>query len=64
MINKIPKTENGPTVTINEKYLVTMNKDKLKFTLWSIEPNGYEKIAVADSPFTLYDKIKKINKKG
>lgn len=55
----IPATDAGSTVTckVEEKtYLITNCQEKQRFTLWKVD-NGYEKIAVDDSPIPLYDKI-------
>ena len=59
MIKQIPKTENGPSVHCNGKftYIVSQNLNKMKFTLWKKLEDGYEKIATANSPLDLYEKI-------
>lgn len=55
----IPKSEDGPGVVCNGKdvYIVSQNLDKKQFTLWRKVPEGYEKIATANNPDKLYDKV-------
>lgn len=70
LLSKIPKSDNGPTVTIiNEagEFYVTWNKKTMKFTLWRIVKQNktidYEKIATSmNSPIKLYNKAEQFSK--
>ena len=59
--SKLPSSENGTGVTCatlsGEQYYISQNKEKGKHTLWRIVDGNYQKIATANSPFDLYDKI-------
>lgn len=59
IIKNIPTSDDGPGVVCNGKftYIVSHNLKKEKFTLWKKVEDGYERIAIADSPMILYDKI-------
>ena len=60
-ITKLPSSENGLGVTCitlsGEQYYISQNKEKGKHTLWRIVDGNYQKLATANSPFDLYDKI-------
>ncbi len=57
----LPSSENGTGVTCptntGQQYYISQNKEKGKHTLWRIVAEGYQKVATADSPYDLYDKI-------
>lgn len=60
-VKSIPSSEDGYGVVIkteNSIYIVSQNTAKGKFTLWKETSSGYEKIATADSPLKLYEKVK------
>lgn len=61
VIKKLPVSECGIGVLCKTKsgklYKISQNPDKKKHTLWRIVDEGYEKIATADSPYDLYEKI-------
>lgn len=61
IVRKIPSSENGINVLCTtksgQKYKISQNKEKVKFTLWKIEDKGFLKIKTASSPVNLYDLI-------
>ena len=71
MITKLPKSEDGHSVTMlvnNNEYLITWNTKAMKFTLWKVSKDKgypqYEKIStVSDSPVKLYEKVEKLEGK-
>lgn len=68
MITKIPKSEDGHTVTMivnDNEYYITWNTKLMKFTLWKVDRikgyPQYEKItSVSNSPVKLYEKVEAI----
>ena len=60
----IPSSENGYGVHYialsGQKYYISQNLDKRKHTLWKHVEGGYQRIAVADSPYELYEEINKL----
>ena len=59
LYKSIPASESGSIVTCNAKdgeYVITNCPEKQRFTLWKIG-DGFEKLAVSDSPIPLYEKI-------
>lgn len=60
VVNKLPKSENGYgvnyTTESGNRYVISHNKIKNKFTLWKNIDNRYEKIGVANNPIDLYKK--------
>ena len=60
-LSKLPSSENGTGVTCTtlsgEQYYISQNTDKGKHTLWRIVDSNYQKVAIADSPYDLYNKI-------
>ena len=72
MITKIPKSEDGHTVTMlvnDNEYYITWNTKLMKFTLWKVDRTKgypqYEKIStVSDSPIKLYEKVERMENGG
>lgn len=62
-VKKIPTSDSGVRVLCRTKsgdeYTISQNpmKDRSRFTLWRNLSDGYEKVASADSPSALYQKI-------
>lgn len=60
----IPSSENGSgvlyTAMSGQKYNISQNLDKRKHTLWKHVEGGYQRVAVADSPYDLYEQINKL----
>lgn len=60
VVNQIPKSEDGHGVRYTSEtgnvYIISQNTKKERFTLWKELKSGYEKIATADIPTTLYKK--------
>lgn len=58
---KLPASDYGNGVLCRTKsgkeYQISHNPEKHKMTLWKITEGGYEKLAVADSPYDLYPLI-------
>ena len=56
-----PASEVGPGVrcrtSSGAEYLIFQSPGKRRHTLWKAAEGGYEKIASADSPVDLYDRI-------
>lgn len=61
IVKKLPAADYGPgvlcTTASGDKFQITQNPEKRKFTLWHIVSGGFEKVAMADSPVDLYSKI-------
>lgn len=61
VVKSIPASENGPGVRMKTRsgaeYIVSMNRDKRKFTLWRCTDAGYEKMSVANAPTDLYQLV-------
>lgn len=64
ILTQIPSSENGYGVHYTalswQKYYISQNLDKRKHTLWKHVEGGYQRIAVADSPYDLYEEINKL----
>lgn len=54
----LPLSETGPGVRYVTKskreYCISQNLEKMRFTLWRIVTDGYEKMATSDNPCNLY----------
>lgn len=65
-VKNLPATETGAGVTYitksGKEYRISQNPTAARHTLWSVLPEGYEKIATAASPLPLYDKIEALEK--
>lgn len=63
MVKSIPKSEDGHGVLVirdKHNYMITLNTNAMRFTLWQIKPGKpeeYDKIGTADTPLKLYKKI-------
>lgn len=57
-VKKLPASENGHGVHYiaksRKEYCISQNLEKMRFTLWRIVPDGYEKMATSDNPCNLY----------
>lgn len=57
----IPASENGAGVQCStrtgKKFQISQNIEKMRFILWRVVDEGYEKIASANSPSDLYSII-------
>lgn len=65
MVNKIPKSEDGPVhtyYTSKNKYLITWNTTQNRFTLWKALNTGFEKLTTSNNPLNFYQQIKKLEK--
>lgn len=60
-VKKIPYSENGNSVLCTtkkgNKYIVSQNVEKQRYTLWKISDEGYSKLLTENSPYKLYDLI-------
>ena len=60
-LTKLPSSEDGTGVTcktlLGETYYISQSIEKRKHTLWKIIDGNYQKIATANSPYDLYEKI-------
>ncbi len=56
-VKKLPPSENGPgvlcTTTTGQKYQISQNIERMRFTLWKVVDGGYVKMATANSPLDL-----------
>lgn len=64
IVKDIPNSESGYGVVCytqpnksGEKYIISQNPTKIKFTLWKCLEDGYEKIAISDNPLEFNDMI-------
>ena len=62
VVKNLPSSESGRgvqyTTKDKERYVISQDQAKVKFTLWKVVPDGYEKIkAGAASPYDLYPLI-------
>lgn len=59
IVRNIPSSDNGAgvlcTTKSGQKYQISQNVEKKKFTLWKVVDNGFVKLKVANSPVELYD---------
>lgn len=60
VVKSIPSSDTGSRVTCStlsgEKYIISNNPIKERFTLWKVVNGGYEKISVSDNPLA-FDKM-------
>ena len=40
-----------------QKYQISQNVEKMKFTLWKVVDKGFVKVRIANSPVDLYDLV-------
>lgn len=61
VVKNIPASDNGAgvlcTTKSGQKYQISHNIEKMKFTLWKVADKGFIKIGIANSPVDLYDSI-------
>ena len=61
VVKNIPTSENGAGVLCarksGQKYQISQNTEKQKFTLWKIVDKGFINMKTASSPVDLYDCI-------
>lgn len=61
IVRNIPTSENGAgvlcTTKSGQKYQISQNVEKSKFTLWKVVENGFVKMKTASSPVDLYELI-------
>ena len=59
IVKSIPASDNGAGVLCitksGQKYQISQNVEKMKFTLWKVMNKGFVKIKTASSPVDLYD---------
>jgi len=59
IVKSIPASDNGAGVLcitkFGQKYQISQNVEKMKFTLWKVMNKGFVKIKTASSPVDLYD---------
>lgn len=59
IVRNIPSSDNGAGVLCvtksGQKYQISQNVEKKKFTLWRVVDNGFVKLKIANSPVDLYD---------
>ena len=61
IVKSIPASENGAGVLCmtksGQKYQISQNVEKIRFTLWKVVDKGFVKIKIANSPVDLYDLV-------
>lgn len=61
IVRNIPTSENGAgvlcTTKSGQKYQISQNVEKSKFTLWKVVEKGFAKMKTASSPVDLYELI-------
>lgn len=61
IVKSIPASEDGQSVRCKTKsgkvYLITQNHGKMRFTLWRVLDDGFEKLTTGNSPYDLYGNI-------
>ena len=61
IVKSIPVSEDGQSVRCKTKsgkaYLITQNRSKMRFTLWRILDDGFEKLTTGNSPYDLYENV-------
>lgn len=61
IVRNIPTSENGAgvlcTTKSGQKYQISQNVEKSKFTLWKVVEKGFVKMKTASSPVDLYELI-------
>lgn len=59
IVKSIPASDNGAGVlcvtSSGQKYQISQNVERKKFTLWQVVNKGFIKIKTANSPVDLYD---------
>lgn len=61
IVKSIPASDNGAGVlcvtSSGQKYQISQNIERKKFTLWQVVNKGFIKIKTANSPVDLYDLV-------
>lgn len=61
IVKSIPASDNGAGVLCvtnsGQKYQISQNVERKKFTLWQVVNKGFIKVKTANSPVDLYDLI-------
>ena len=61
IVKSIPASDNGAGVLCmtksGQKYQISQNVEKMKFTLWKVVDKGFVKVRIANSPVDLYDLV-------
>lgn len=61
IVKSIPASDNGAGVLCitnsGQKYQISQNVERKKFTLWQVVNKGFIKIKTANSPVDLYDLV-------
>lgn len=61
VVKNIPTSDNGAGVLCvtnsGQKYQISQNVERKKFTLWQVVNKGFIKIKTANSPVDLYDSV-------
>lgn len=61
IVKSFPASDNGAGVLCvtnsGQKYQISQNVERKKFTLWQVVNNGFIKVKTANSPVDLYDLI-------
>ncbi len=61
IVRSIPSSDNGAgvlcTTKSGQKYQISQNVEKMKFTLWKVVDKGFIKVKIASSPVDLYDSV-------
>lgn len=61
IVKSIPASDNGAgvlcTTKSGQKFQISQNVEKMKFTLWKVVDKGFIKVKTANSPVDLYDFI-------
>ncbi|MEH2933835.1 hypothetical protein [Acutalibacter sp. JLR.KK004] len=59
IVKSIPASDNGAgvlcTTKSGQKFQISQNVEKMKFTLWKVVDKGFIKVKIANSPVDLYD---------
>lgn len=61
VVRSIPASDTGAGVLCitksGQKYQISQNVEKMKFTLWKVVDKGFVKVRIANSPVDLYDLV-------
>ena len=61
IVKSIPASDNGAgvlcTTKSGQKFQISQNVEKMKFTLWKVVDKGFVKVRIANSPVDLYDLV-------
>ena len=61
IVKSIPASDNGAgvlcTTKSGQKFQISQNVEKMKFTLWKVVDKGFIKVKIANSPVDLYDLV-------